>query len=355
MRLSNSVKTALVILAAFVLYFGARALFAGAKPDKPAAPESELFAVVAREIGPVEWRDEVRIRGRAEALRKIVARAETAGVVEATPAEPGVKVEAGAPLCRLKIDARRAALDEARAAFAKAKLDYSAAAALAKEGFRSETAVAAAKAARDLAKANLEQAEVAVEKTVIAAPWAGIFDERLAETGDYLKIGDPCGVVIQQTPFLIVGAVSERDVVKISQGDKGTARLASGETVEGVVRFVAKAADEATRTFEVQLETPNEDGAIRDGMTADFTVFAGRGEAHLAPRSALTLDDEGRIGVRLVGADDIVDFAPVRLLGEAADGVYVAGLHGDVRLIIRGQDFVKRGQKVAVAAEEAGA
>jgi multidrug efflux system membrane fusion protein len=353
MKLSTSVKTALIILGALVLYFGARTIFAGARPETTAATETPLFSVVARTVGPQLWRDEVLIRGRTQALRKVTMRAETSGMVEATPAEPGATVETDAPLCRLKIDARQAALEEARAGYAKARLDYEAAAELAKEGFRSETAVAAARAALDLAKANREQSEVAVEKTTIQAPWAGVFDERLAEIGDFLNVGDPCGVIIQQSPFLVVGAVSERDVVKISKGDRGVARLASGETIDGAVRVVAKAADPSTRTFEVELEVPNETGALRDGMTAEFTVFVDRSEAHEIPRSALTLNDEGRLGVRLVGAGDVVDFAPVNLLGESVDGVFVSGLEGAVRLITRGQDFVAQGQKVAVVSEEA--
>lgn len=348
MQLSASVKTALAILAALVLYFGARTIFAGAGDHGTEEAAAGPFRVVAETVEPDPWRDEVVVRGRTEALRKVVVRAETAGVVAETPVEPGTVVDSGQTLCRLKIDARRAALAEARAALAKADLDYDAAVKLAEAGFRAETGVAAAKAARELARANVEQASVAVAKTNIEAPFAGIFDARLAEAGDFLGVGDPCGVLIQQDPFLVVGAVSERDVAKIAKGDKGVARLADGTTLEGVVRVVATAADEVTRTFEVQLEVPNGNGALRDGLTASFTVFADRREAYLIARSALSLDDQGRIGVRFVDAGDIVGFAPVALLGEADNGVWVSGLSGAVRIITRGQDFVMPGQKVAV-------
>lgn len=349
MQLSASVKTALAILAGLVLYFGARTIFAGAGDGAVNETAQVPFQVVAETVTPAAWRDEVVVRGRTEALRKVIVRSETAGVVAETPVEPGAVVEKGETLCRLKIDARRAALAEARAALAKADLDYDAAVKLAEAGFRAETGVAAAKAARELARASVEQASVAVAKTEIEAPFAGIFDARLAEAGDFLAIGDPCGVLIQQDPFLVVGAVSERDVAKIAKGDKGVARLAGGETIEGVVRVVATAADEATRTFEVQLEVPNGDGALRDGLTASFTVFADRREAYLIARSALSLDDRGRIGVRFVDAGDTVGFAPVALLGETDKGVWVSGLSGAVRVITRGQDFVTPGQKVAVA------
>lgn len=346
MKLTGSAKTALAIALATVLYFGARGLMGG-RAETVAAPESEKpFAVTVATVPPQPWLEEVRIRGRTQAFRKIRIEAETSGVVAATPVEPGTAVEAGAVLCALRPDAREAALREARAAYSKARLDHDAAIRLAKEGFRSETALASTRAALDLAKANLEQAEVAVGKTELKAPWAGTFDQRLTEIGAFLNVGDACGVLIQRSPFLVVGAVSEREVAKIAQGDEGSAVLSTGEKVEGVVRFVSKSSDAATRTFEVQLEVPNENGALRDGVTADITIAADRRNAHLVPRSTLIFDDRGRLGVRTVKPDDTVAFVEVKLLGETDSGVFVAGLEGAPRLITRGQDFVGEGQQV---------
>ena len=154
--------------------------------------------------------------------------------------------------------------------------------------------------------------------------------------------------MIQQSPFLIVGAVAERDVAKIKVGDKGIARLVTGEEVEGVLRFVATSADEATRTFDVELEVPNTEGTLRDGVTAEFEVFASSEDAYLMPRSALTLDDAGKIGVRTVDGKNIVGFAPIRIVGESDNGVWVAGPTGTFDVITRGQDFVRAGQEVIV-------
>ena len=353
MKLSTSVLTALSIFGLIILYFGARALVggAGATADVDEAPERIL--VVAEEIAAQPWRDVITVRGMTKAERKVAVRTETAGTVDETPTALGAHVKKGDVLCRLRVDARRAAVAEARAAVRKAQLDYDAGVKLSDEGFRSETSVAALKAALDLASANLERATLDLGNTEIKAPFDGVFDQRNAEVGDFLKIGEPCGVVIQRSPFLIAGAVPERDVAKIAVGDRGVAQLATGETVEGAVRFVASSANPATRTFTVELETPNEDGSLRDGVTAEFKVFATERSAHLLPRSALTLDDEGRIGVRSVDGDNVVVFTPVSLIGEAPDGVWVGGLDGAPRIITRGQDYVRAGETVAVSTESA--
>ncbi|MEM9706478.1 MAG: efflux RND transporter periplasmic adaptor subunit, partial [Pseudomonadota bacterium] len=294
------------------------------------------------------WQDTVVVRGRTEALRKVSVRAETPGAVAETPTEIGETVTQGQLLCRLRLDARNATLQEARAGLEKARLDYNAVAKLAKDGFRSETAVAAARSSLDLARARLEQAELSLDQTEITAPFDGVFERRDVEVGDYMRVGDPCGTVIQRSPFLVVGAVSEREIAKVRTGDPGKARLSTGQEIDGVVRYVATASDPATRTFRVELEIPNAEGALKDGVTADFTVFAADRLAHLAPRSALTLDQEGRLSVRTVDGAGVVHEAAVRLLGEDDGGVWIDGLDGEERLIVRGQEFVSEGQKVNV-------
>lgn len=349
MRLSTSVKIALAIFFAALLYFGvSMALRPAAEKttENTSTPETERFIVTVTPIAPQQWRDTITVRGRTEALRKVTVRAETPGVVAQTPATLGALVKKGDVLCRLKTDARQASLNEARAQFAKAKLDYDAAVKLAKDGFRSETSVATAKAALDLAKAGEEQARLTLNKINIAAPFEGVFDQRMIEVGDFMGVGDPCGVIIQRSPYLVSGSVSERDVSKVAIGDPGIARLSTGETIEGKVRFVATSANPATRTFKVELEIPNESGDLKDGVTADFQVFAARRDAHLVPRSSLLLDDTGRISVRTVNGEKRVETHPVSILGEADSGVWINGLNGSLALITRGQDFVSAGQDV---------
>ena len=352
MNFSQSVKLAGIIVAVAILYFMVRGMFSEAETTAETVAEPERFTVIAQTIAPQEWRDVIAVRGRTEAERQVVVRAETAGAVAETPTALGAAVKTGDVLCRIGVDARRAQLAEARAALAQADLDFNAARRLNEEGFRAETGVAAARAARDQAAAQVERARLELQKTEIVAPFDGVFDNRAAETGDFLSVGDPCGTVIQPTPFLITGAVSERDIGKISKGDRGVATLATGETVEGVIRFVAAAADPATRTFNVELEVPNEDGRLRDGVTAEFRIFAEKRNAHRAPRSALVLNDAGEIGVRTLTQDNIVRFDKVNLIGEEENGVWIDGLDGVVRLITQGQSFVSAGQEVDVSPGE---
>ena len=292
----------------------------------------------------------VAFQGRTQAARTVVVRSETAGLVAATPVLQGSFVRAGTVLCRLAVDARAAALDQARAAMRAKQLQMQASANLAAKGFRSKTQVLTDQADLDSASAGVRSAEVALRQVNIVAPFAGVFDHRDAEVGAYLSPGQACGTVIELDPLLVVGDVPETEVGKVRLGAPAAAKLVSGASIGGHVRFVARDADPTTRTYRVEVIAPNTGNAVQSGLSAQMRVTAGVGPAHLIPVSALVLDAGGRQGVRFVGTDGRVAFAPVTVLEETPGGVWIAGLTGDVRLITVGQSYVSEGQKVRVGA-----
>jgi len=104
-------------------------------------------------------------------------------------------------------------------------------------------------------------------------------------------------------------------------------------------------ADAATRSFPVEIEIPNGNGALRDGITATAIVNLGTAPAHQLPQSVLTLDDQGVLGVRTV-EDGIVAFYPVTIVKDTREGVWVTGLPPRVQVITVGQEYVQPGQKV---------
>jgi membrane fusion protein, multidrug efflux system len=295
---------------------------------------------------------EITVRGRTEALRKVQLRAETAGKVAAIRADKGTFVKAGQTVCELNVDARTAMLTEARAIRTQRQLEYDASKKLQGKGFRSDTSVAGDLAEYQAAKAQVERMEKELENTKIKSPFDGVVDDRMVNVGDYLSPGQPCALVIDQDPFLVVGQVSEKDVQLIKIGDTGWANLITGERVEGKVRFIAKSSDEATRTFRVELEVANPEGKIRDGVTAEIHVASATVEAHRITPAILSLDDKGAIGVRIVDAQKRVRFVHVKIVSDGTDGVWVTGLPKTVTIITVGQDYVSAGQEVTIVPED---
>lgn len=320
------------------------------KVDVKAAPP--IPTVKVRTIKSEARKQDHVIRGQSEALRKVVVRAETAGRVIAIRADRGTPVKTGDTICELAVDERQAMLKQARAVMKQRQLEFDASKQLKQKGFRSETALAGDQAQFEAAAAQVERMEKELDDTKLRAPFEGVVDARMADVGDYLSPGQPCAMVIDQDPFLIIGQASEKDVGAIEKGDSGWATLVTGERVEGQVRFVSKSAEAATRTFRVELEIANPEGKIRDGVTAEMHISGDTVEAHRVTPAILALDEKGTIGVRIVDEKKRVKFVPVRIVAESMDGVWVSGLPKTAVVITVGQDYVTNGQEVKIEEEK---
>jgi multidrug efflux system membrane fusion protein len=349
MRLKSQYVFILAVVGILLLYFVGSLILRPMNRGETAQAKADATPTVQARLTPETVRQtQVVLRGRTEAARAVVVRSETAGVVAATPATEGSFVKQGQILCRLAVDARQASLDQARAQLKSRQLQRQAAAQLAEKGYRSQTQVLEAQANLDAAQAGVRAAEIALRQVEIRAPFSGVFDRRDAEIGTYLSPGQPCGTLIELNPLVVVGDAPETEAIKLKVGAPAQARLVSGQTLNGTIRYVARDADPQTRTYRVEVTVANPGNAVRSGLSAELRVGAGTGAAHLVPVSALVLDSEGRQGLRYIQADGRVAFAPVTVLEETAEGMWVRGLSGQVNVITVGQSFVADGQKVRV-------
>jgi len=280
-------------------------------------------------------------------------KAEVRGRVAAVLAEKGERVAADQPIVRLEAEDRKARLAQALALREQRRIEYEAAKTLSKKGYRAETQLAAAKAAYDAAEAAVQSAQVAIDNLTVRAPFEGVLDSRQVELGDFLDIGDAVGRIVDLDPILGVAEVSERDIGALELGQSGELRLIAGPTRQGVVSFISKAADPATRTFRVEMEVPNADGAIPDGMTAELEIPLKTVMAHKISPAILTLSDEGVVGVKIVDDEARVRFVPVRILEDGARGTWIAGPPAEARFIVVGQEFVVDGERVRALPSDA--
>ena len=341
-------KTHLIALAIFglvVLWLGSGFLFRSESRTDGAARGEDIMTVGVRTFEAEPFGANLVIQGHTEAVRRVDLRAQTEGRVAALPVEKGQRVKKGDVVCMLAVDDRAAKLAEARALAAQRKLEFDAATELAAKGHRSPTQAAAAKAQYDAALALVSQMEVELSHTKIQAPFDGVMDQRPAEIGTYLQKGDTCATILDLDPYLVVGEISERMVAKITPGMAASARLVDGTELQGRIRYVATGGQAETRTFRVELEVPNPEQTLKDGMTAEIRIPTSENNAHRIPTSTLVLNDQGVMGVRVV-ENDVVRFVPVNIIGDDPSGAWVSGLEGRVNLITVGQQFVKEGQRV---------
>jgi len=352
-----SYRAAAVILVVAVVWIGSGFITGtGGVPadgDAQAKTENAMPRVRVLTLHASERAATVTIRGHTQALHAVDVRAEVEGVVEALHFEKGDQVKLGQTLCQIKLNDRGAKLDQARASVAQMEKQHDVDVKLAADGFRSKIQVAASEAALEAARAQQRTQEIQLANTQIKAPFDGVADNRYVEVGDYMKVGDKCATVIAPEPFLAVGDVSEDDVSKIVAGGPASASLVTGETIQGTIRFVADRADPTTRTFRVEVELPNPDGKLRDGVSADIHIPVAHVKAVKISPGILVLDDNGAVGVRTV-VHGLVKFMPVKIISDGPDGMWIAGVPDPVTVITVGQEFVSDGERVEPVPEKSG-
>lgn len=182
----------------------------------------------------------------------------------------------------------------------------------------------------------------------IVAPFSGYLETLRVEEGDFLNTGSVCAALIDPDPMLVVADIAEKDIAQVQLGSKASAKLISGRYISGEVTFIASSADKNTRTFRVEISVDNKDRTIRDGVSAEIYIKGKEEPAHKISPAILSLNDQGKLGVRTVTSDNRVEFKEINILEDTNSGMWVSGLGEDARIITLGQEYVFQGQTVNV-------
>ncbi len=293
----------------------------------------------------------IAVNGQTAPARVVELSAETDGRVEYLGAERGANVERGKVIVSLDQRDRQARLAEAQATVKQREVEYEGRVRLKAASYVSEAQLQEAVAALEAARAELTRAELDLEYMNIRAPFGGALQSRVVEVGDFVKVGDPVATFVDNRKIIVSANLSEFDAHYVDVGDAAEARLATGETVHGRIRYVAPVADEATRTFGVELEIDNSDGALRIGGTAVLRIPAEEVLAHRISPSLLTLDAAGNVGVKIVSDDGLVEFIMADVALSTNDGIWLTGLPQDATIITVGQGYVESGTHVDAVPE----
>jgi multidrug efflux system membrane fusion protein len=307
-----------------------------------AKPRSVRIEVVTAQMQPID----VPLRGRTKAKNSVSVVAQTAGTVQKVNVTKGQKVNAGDTICVLDQGARKLAVDQAQAAVDQAQTALDANLALVEKGLSPQNSTLAAQSALSAAKTGLENAQLELARTEIKTDVAGVVQDPLANVGAMLAMGQPCATVVQLDPMLFVASVPEARVGYAKLGLTATVTTVTGDKVEGKVTYIAATANEDTRSFPVEIELPNADGKLKDGITADAIVNVATAPVIILPQSVLTLDDDGVLGIRTVEDGNKVAFHPVTIIKDTRDGVWIVGLPPTIKVITVGQEYVQPGQIV---------
>jgi multidrug efflux system membrane fusion protein len=310
------------------------------KPEK-------RFRVAVIDTSVVSHSRKLVLSGRTEADRKVVSFARTNGLLQELRVRRGSVVKKGDIIAILSDDAREAQVQQAKALIEQRQIELEAKRRLVLSSAIPRLELNTLEAQYKAAEAALATAEAERDRGVITAPWDGVITE-VSEVGTsaFAFAGKEIAQIVGLDPMLAVVEVSERKVANVKVGDTAEVKLVSGPSREGRIRYVSKTAVPATRTYRVEVELPNADSAIPDGITAEVTIPMAPMPATRVPRSALVVSSNGDIGVRMVDAESKVRFVAAAVVEDDQSSMWLTGVPNGARVIVQGQDFVREGNLV---------
>ncbi|MFM2342718.1 MAG: hypothetical protein RLZZ592_2371 [Pseudomonadota bacterium] len=360
------------ILALPVLVLTLQPAIAPAAPAAPAAsalrPTLSVQTVAPRRE-PLATR--LAATGSLAAWQEVVIGAETQGLrLVEVAVQVGERVRRGQLLARLQSDtlaaergATQAALAEAEAVLAQARLEAERDRALQAGGAvsaqqlqQTQTAERTARARLQALKARLQADEVRLAQTRLLAPDDGVISARLATVGAIAQPGQELFRLIRQGRVEWRAELSGADMARLSPGT--AVRLTPAGTsmaIEGRVRQIAPTVDPVTRQgwVHVDLLPGAAAAAARPGMLARGEFLLGQRETLTLPQTAVVLREGFSLVMRLEAGSRVRE-VKVRTGQRAGDRIEILdGLDAQAQVVVQGAGFLTDGDRVRVLASPA--
>lgn len=315
------------------------------EPDQPAAA-AELARVEVQWLQAQPMQRQHVVQGQIEAWRRVELRAQVSGSVQRLDQDKGQRVVAEQLLLSLSPDDRPAQVARSEAEVRERESDVSAAKRLRERSLISANELMRLQSELAKARAELDSARLQLRNTRIKAPFAGIYDQRQVELGDFVQPGQSLLTLVDIDRLKVSAQIAQQQVTQLKLGQPVKVELLDGRTLTGELHFIAAAADPGSRSFRIEVKVDNPDGLRLAGASATLHIQTGEALAHRLSPALLSLDESGRHGVKWVNEAQRVEFTAVELISVDNQGAWVSGLPPKVALITLGQGFVEPGQQV---------
>jgi RND family efflux transporter MFP subunit len=329
--------------------------------------------------------------GRVVAARKASVSTKATGRLEWLGVQEGTRVKEGDVIARLENADVAAARDSALAnvAAAKANLDqgeaelhdaeqnlrrtqelyakkFVSAAALDTAVARAEkakAAIASLRAAIGVAQANARQAQVALDQTLIRAPFDGMVLTKNANVGDILtpfsSATDSKGAVVNMADMKtleVEADVSESSIAKIREGMPTEIQLDAypDMRLRGKVSRIVPTVDRTKATLLVKVSFVDHDSRVLPDMSAKVAFLEREArpqerEPVVAVRPEAVVERDGRSVVFRIDAKDVAHAVDVGKPAKLGDLVQVSGVKPGDKVALRPPAKLADGARVAEA------
>ena len=217
-----------------------------------------------------------------------------------------------------------------------------------KVGGASKSEWDAAKMAYDVKKTAYQNL---LENTSLLSPISGVVTARNYDSGDMYSGGNPVLTVEKITPVKLLINVSEVYFTKVKKGAPVDVKLDvyGDEAFEGKISLIYPTIDPTTRTFQVEIQLPNQNQKVRPGMFARASLNFGTEENVVVPDLAIVKQAGAGDRYVYVYKDGKVTYNKVEL-GRRMGAEYEmkSGVPTNSQVVIAGQTRLINGTEVEV-------
>jgi HlyD family secretion protein len=204
-----------------------------------------------------------------------------------------------------------------------------------------EAKLADAKAQVAVREAALSRADVFQAYLKIRAPFDGVVTQRNYHNGDYILEGSshsnkPVHTIARTDLMRVIVYVPDPDVPYTHRGEPAELRVDSlpGRVFKGTVARTARSEDYNTRTMRTEIDLPNPDDVLVNGMFGSATIYLGRDTHALTIPTACLVgaEKDGKRSVYVVRAGK-AHRVPVQVRRDDGIRAEISGLDANVQVV----------------------
>ncbi len=333
--------------------------------DKPAATPAALTVTVTT-LETAKLARSMVANGTVFPWQEIIIGPEVGGYrVADVRVDVGDRVRKGQELVRLaddllsaEVSSKRASVQQAQAALTNAASALRRAEPLATSGvlsasdldtLRSEEIAAGARV--QVAKAELEAAELRLRHTRVTAPDDGVISSRTVTMGQVAQTGAEMLRMVRDGRIEWRAEIPESRMREVKVGQPVDLTTADGARIKGTVRTIAPTIESSTRAGLVYVDIPA--GSARPGMFARGEIVLAHSDSNMVPVASIVIED-GYSYVFVLG-DDQQTVHRRRVETGIVNGNLIEILSGVMpgeRVVDKGAGFLKDGDRVNVVADD---
>jgi membrane fusion protein, multidrug efflux system len=274
-----------------------------------AAQQPQAMEFLPSDITTAQQRDlrqQLPLTGALRAVNQASVKARVGGEVRDVLVREGEAVKAGQVVVRMDAGDYQARVEQARGALlaARGQLDIAVKArdnnkALLEKGFISKNAVDNATSQFEIARANVESAQAALDvaqkalsDTVIKTPISGLVSSRTVQPGEKVSPDNRLLDVVDLGGMELEAAVPAAEIMRVALGQEVQVRLEGLPTpLAGKVARINPATQAGSRSVMVYVQIDNPQGMLRVGMFGQALLTLSRKSGVLVvPQSAIQSD-----------------------------------------------------------------